>query len=83
MTRSKFELHLIFKQKTKEQLLISTLIKDLKCKMHARNEQMSRRTDQSTSFSFIADTLKEFGEEDLFDADNELLVEVFCLGIIL
>lgn len=44
---------------------------------------MKRRIQYTTSFSFIADTLKEFGEEDLFDADNELLIVAFTLGTIL
>lgn len=39
---------------------------------------------QDTSFSLIAETLKELGEEDLLGADNELLADaVFCLGLIL
>lgn len=40
-----------------------------------------------TSFSFIAEVLQEFGDEDLFDADNALLavggVAAFCFGSIL
>lgn len=40
-----------------------------------------------TSFSFIAEVLQEFGEEDLFDADNVLLVVgvviELCFGSIL
>lgn len=42
-----------------------------------------QKSNQSTSFSLIAEMLKEFGEEDLFDVDNEILVVEVCLGIIL
>ena len=31
----------------------------------------------------MADMLKEFGEEDLFDCKELLIVAEFCLGIIL
>ena len=37
----------------------------------------------STSFSLIAEMLKEFGEDDLFGGNELLEVVEFCLGIIL
>lgn len=43
--------------------------------------------EQITSFSFIADVLPEFGEEDLLDVDNVLLVVgvaiELCFGSVL
>lgn len=49
-------------------------------------ENMQRTYKQITSFSFNAEVLEEFGEEDLLDADNVLLVVgvvfVLCFGSI-
>lgn len=45
--------------------------------------QIHNEHNWSTSFSLIAEMLKEFGEDDLFGGNELLEVVEFCLGIIL
>jgi hypothetical protein len=44
---------------------------------------MHKGQNHSTSLSLIAEMLKEFGEDDLFDGNELLEVVEFCLGMIL